>query len=229
MKEFNPLGTLKDSGFFPGKGTSFFKIKSPTGFTLVELMIVVLIFALILGSIYYTFSAGLGAWERGEQAMALHQDVRQFMRLFTKELRCAFVDSDNKIRFVGKDIKEDEADYDAITFFSMSPPRLKSKGREMGILKITYALEKDPSQEYYTLFRKEAPALGEIEFSEETSQTILENIYSFNLEYFSGEDWEKSWHSDELLPERVRINLTLLTKDGSTATFTTATDIPCGA
>jgi prepilin-type N-terminal cleavage/methylation domain-containing protein len=46
------------------------------GFTLLELMVGVLIFSLVIGSIYFTLRVGVESFHRGEESMRIYQSVR---------------------------------------------------------------------------------------------------------------------------------------------------------
>lgn len=64
-------------------------MKKNKGFTFVELMIALTIFALVSLGIYATFSTGLNAWRRGEDATRLQQEARWALDKIAQELRGA--------------------------------------------------------------------------------------------------------------------------------------------
>jgi len=59
------------------------------GFTLLELMVGVLIFALVIGSIYYTLRVSIESFHRGEESMEIYQSVRIGLDRVGKDLRSA--------------------------------------------------------------------------------------------------------------------------------------------
>lgn len=58
-----------------------------TGFTLIELMIVILIFSIILGAIFAVMTMGNKAWQSGNVQIEIQQETRKGMDSMLKELR----------------------------------------------------------------------------------------------------------------------------------------------
>ena len=59
------------------------------GFTLLELMTAVLIFALVIGTVYFTLRAGVESFHRGEESMEIYQSVRIGLARVGKDVRRA--------------------------------------------------------------------------------------------------------------------------------------------
>lgn len=57
------------------------------GFTLVELMIVMLIFSIILGAVFAVMNIGKTSWHLGDAQVEMQQEARKGMDWMTKELR----------------------------------------------------------------------------------------------------------------------------------------------
>ncbi len=60
-----------------------------SGFTLLEMLIAVSIFAMIATVIFSSFNVGIGAWERGERDSALYQKLRATADLLHREITSA--------------------------------------------------------------------------------------------------------------------------------------------
>ncbi|GAG07732.1 unnamed protein product, partial [marine sediment metagenome] len=61
--------------------------KKDSGFTLVEIMIVVVIFSLLIGTIFIVLATGKTSFQIGNVRMELQQDLRRGMDWITAELR----------------------------------------------------------------------------------------------------------------------------------------------
>jgi len=59
------------------------------GFTLLELLVAILIFTLVIGTIYFTLTAGIQSFHRGEESMEIYQSVRVGLAHMGKDLRKA--------------------------------------------------------------------------------------------------------------------------------------------
>jgi len=59
------------------------------GFTLLELVVAILIFVLVVGTIYFTLIAGFESFRRGEESMQIYQSVRIGLERVGKDVRRA--------------------------------------------------------------------------------------------------------------------------------------------
>ncbi len=56
------------------------------GFTLIELMLAITIFAMVVGVIFSSFQAGISAWQGGERDIAFYQSMRAVTDLLFREI-----------------------------------------------------------------------------------------------------------------------------------------------
>ncbi|MFA7328796.1 MAG: type II secretion system protein GspJ [Candidatus Ratteibacteria bacterium] len=201
-------------------------MKTRKGFTLVEVMVAVVIFSLAIAVIYKTFSTGLKVWERGSESMAVFQDGKRVLDVISKDIRSTFIPplGNEDSLFVGEDKKEGEIDADKISFFTLGEPNLISKGKDIGLRKIEYYLEKKDKE--YTLYRKETPSLGRLVLGEETVDPLLIGVENLNFEYYSKGEWKKEWKPSKTVPSRVKICLKLKEETGEPHTFATTVEVP---
>jgi type II secretory pathway pseudopilin PulG len=68
-------------------------MKKTNSFTLVEIMIVAVIFILVIGGIFTVLAIGRFSWQQTETSIELQQDLRKAMMRLTKELRESGFDS----------------------------------------------------------------------------------------------------------------------------------------
>jgi prepilin-type N-terminal cleavage/methylation domain-containing protein len=146
-------------------------MKNKKGFTFVELMIALTIFALISLGIYATFSTGLNAWRRGEDATRLQQEARWALDKIAQELRGAVIynygDSYPELgSFLGERSK--------ISFLSLvySPVSKISE-----VKKITYSLEvPDYGEIHKTVIGTHQEKLSKVIVNYEENQAPLESL-----------------------------------------------------
>jgi len=199
------------------------------GFTLIEMMVAVVIFSLAIAVIYKTFSTGLKVWERGSETMAVFQDGKRVLGIVSKDIRSTFISplGNEYNLFVGEDKKEGEIDADKIIFFTLGEPNLIPKGKDVGLRKVEYCLEKKDKE--YTLYRKATPSLGQLVLGEETIDPLLIGMEGLNFEYYSKGEWKKEWKPSKTVPSRVKICLKLKEETGEPRTFATTVEIPAAS
>lgn len=168
------------------------------GFTIIELLVTIVIFTLILVTVYSTFYMGMKAWRRGGDKREL-QKIRLGLLKIDKELKDSFFFS--KLSFKGTD-KE-------VTF----PLSISSPDSEV-IYTVSYIIDTDEQTGLYNLIRKEKA------YAEEAGEgrvrrvfTLMKSIrFKYGYEASSGyEDfeWQGSWDgtSQNKLPSGVKIFL----------------------
>lgn len=121
------------------------------GFTFIELIIALTIFAIIALGIYSTFSTGLNTWRRGEDANRLEQEARWALDKMAKELQDAIIYNygqsypDTQL-FLGE---KDKISFLTLTYsFSTKLSEIK---------RITYSLE---VPEYGTIYKTQMGTRG---------------------------------------------------------------------
>lgn len=201
--------------------------KPASGFTFLELLVAITIFSLSIAAIYGAFSSGINAYQRGEKDDVLYQEGQKTLSLISQELRSAFVSQDNKdITFSGINEEIDGQEADRLVFFTVKNPSFSVPWKDVGLYQINYFIEKNLNQPSFSLCRAETPSLGKVNLSEESSQSLIDKILGFSVQYYSQNEWHKEWQQSIILPERVKITLSLLDSNGQKRNFTTTIDIP---
>lgn len=171
------------------------------GFTLVELLIAVSIFALIVTTIYSTFNTGIKAWRRVTEDGILSKDARLSLEKMGKDLR-------NALRFSGLQFVGEST--------LVSIPGLISTSKEGNPLapqigRITYFLDETNSalqlrQQTY------AEVLNAIDTQ---PKVLVSSVIGLCLRYCRYDEktgeyiWEESYNQSNKLPLEVKITLTL--------------------
>ena len=60
-----------------------------TGFTLLELLVAIMIFTMVMATLYMVLEAGVGSFDRGQESMEIYQGARIGVARMGKDLRKA--------------------------------------------------------------------------------------------------------------------------------------------
>jgi len=218
-------------------------MKKNSGFTLLELIVAVTIFAVTAVAIYSSFGVGITASRKAEVSYQVRQEARHFFSVFSRDLRAAvnftlLVDPKDQTKF--KD--SFEGSFDRVTFWR--PLIIKGEGSK-SVIKLTYYIKNDgigpDGKETKSVCRK-LQTYGETVKDEEgagAESVLVSGISDFALEYlyYTGEEivWEKEWKKNDetaicTLPFGVKVSLAYPSKDDSkTVKFFETVIIPAGS
>lgn len=203
------------------------RLRTITGFTLLEVMISVAIVGVIMMLIWTSTSQSLRSKDRIEERDLVYHSARVALRKISDDLAVAFLikkastselsastsatGSQVKAFFVG----ENQSSQDTLKFTSLSHLRLFSGAKEADQCRIMYEVVPDEEEVgKYNLIRREDPWLDDSTDVKGKALTLVENIREFDLEYYDTrkEDWVREWNTERVdwkdrLPYAVRINL----------------------
>lgn len=179
------------------------------GFTLLEIMIAISIFALVMTSIYSTWSAILRGSRAGRDSAAQVQRTRMAFR--------CLVDSLLSIQMFGANadyyafLSDTRGDFAALSFVAHLPASFPHSGLfgDQVLRRVTFQVE--PSQDYGNqLAMYQVPVLQEDNPDQQPLPIILaRNLGLFTVDFWntrSGE-WDTEWLYTNQLPKMIRINL----------------------
>lgn len=189
------------------------RLTSEIGFTLIEVVLALSIFALIGAILYGAFSLGNGALTKSQASFEKNQKLRSLGDLLGNYIRSSYPYrasvQNQEIFYQGEE--------DSLTFVSSFS--LAMGGR--GMAKIHIYREGEPTKDGILKLEEETPVrfddTGE-EGGQRNSVVLQAGIDSFQLSYLDpqseDEKWEERWDGQErgILPRAVR--LTYRTKDG---------------
>ena len=173
---------------------------SLTGFTFVELLVSILIFSIIVVSLYSTFRVGLTAYRKGEREVSLSQKLRLCLDQMALDFRNSYKFSDTQSGFKSQDGK--------ISFYCLKKINSSENKPKLQICRIEYSLDQDK------LLR--AIFSGKLAFSDRTeakNEMLLSNISKLAIEFPYKQEgaeaiaWKDYWLEPDELPLGIRINL----------------------
>lgn len=206
--------------------------RGEAGFTLVELLLALFLFALIASVIFAAFAAVASGVERGRQSMELYRVGRAALLRMAQEISAAMpptVGSNTGLHGQkesgGKGLAHDRIDFLTIPYRRYSD---KMPGYEICI--VAYYVAENP-QGQTALFRDEDCSGEEDERRERAARLELTDLaVGLEITYYDArkdyEEWPLSGYDQQPLPCRVRLALMLRDVQQHERTFITTVALP---
>jgi len=165
------------------------------GFTLLELLISITIFAIITASVYASLHLGIKVIKHEETSDAHFEQAMATFRTMSISLRCAFINPDNEeIKFTGL--------LDNLDFASIN-----KKG---DIETIVFYVESQADKDRRSLFQLKTKLMNKDSEVAPVPELINTNISELQFSYFDADKkkWYDEWPDELVLPQQVRITIT---------------------
>ena len=200
-------------GYAKGRG-SLRARQEEGGFTLVELLLALFLFALIAGVIFSAFAAVASGVEKGRQHIEIYRVGRVALLRMAQEVGAAMPPPiGSGMGFQGKKNADGAAGHDRIDFLTVPYRRYSDKVPSYELCHVAYYVA-DNLQGKTALFREEDCSGKEDERREHASQLELTDLaVGLEITYYDAEkdyeEWPPNRDDQGLLPCRVRLALTL--------------------
>jgi len=146
--------------------------------------------AIILGSAYACFDAGLRGKRMVEPRVEVFQNARVAMSLITADLRDACpLSKDFDFLGMSRTVGEMPADNLDFATHNYSP----TDERQADFCETSYYLNQDPTNGLLTLFRRRNPIIAPDPLSGGSREEIATGLVGARFEYFDGFDWYDNW------------------------------------
>jgi prepilin-type N-terminal cleavage/methylation domain-containing protein len=181
------------------------------GFTLLELLIAIAIFAMVIGLAYSSYNATFNIIGGAEAHAKTYSRAKIAMERIINDLE-SFYPGENPV-FTGssKSISGNRAD--TLTFTSTASVRLHPESVPIGKVIIRYYVQEDPDSDSLLLYRAEQPALNE-EDSATPGLLLCDSLQEVAFDYYDAENQNvENWEEDEeggdtlSLPTRITVSL----------------------
>jgi prepilin-type N-terminal cleavage/methylation domain-containing protein len=159
-------------------------------FTLIEVIISVVLMAIILGSAYACFDAGIRGKKMIEPRVEVFQNARVAMALITADLRDACPLSKD-FDFLGTHRTISGMPVDNLDFATHN--YTPTEERQADFCETSYYLNQDPTNGTFTLFRRRNPIIAPDPLSGGSQEEIATGLLGAQFEYFDGLDWYDAW------------------------------------
>jgi len=211
------------------------------GFTLLELVVAIAIFAIISTFVYGAYTGTVATEERAQKKIELYQRARLVLNRISDELEQVAAPRDKGgvhvfSYFNGTNDEINGMNADELNFVSRVNNSYSKESGKPSISRIRYRLEvaSGEKKDYYVLTRREDPVFFREDEDQEKVEEFLDNCEGINFEYYSDEGWLNEW-DDQInsaqqgrLPKAVRITLTLKDDEGKNRDFSTTVFLPQG-
>jgi general secretion pathway protein J len=213
------------------------------GFTLVELLLALFLFALIVGVIFAAFAAVASGVEKGRQSIELYRVGRVALLRMAQEVgaamppptRTPLAESDTGFRgFLGKKNADGETGHDRIDFLTIPYRRYTDKVPNYELCHVAYYVAEN-TQGKTALFREEDCSGEEDERRERAERAtrleLTDLAVGLEMTYYDAEQGYEEWPPNRddqnlLLPCRVRLALTLRDAQQYARAFITTVALP---
>jgi general secretion pathway protein J len=203
--------------------------KENAGFTLMEILIAISIFAVVITTIYTSYTGTFRVVDETESQAEIYRMARIAMERMLEDLESIYIpkrqenpeSEENTLhlfQFVGEDREIKGMSADSLRFISRAHIKLSGQEQEAGAVEIGYYIKETDEENHLVLYRSDRPMPeAAIPIDEETDGLVLcEGLAAVNFAYYEEngevrESWDSA--SDELkdkIPRMVSISLEFL-------------------
>lgn len=186
-------------------------------FTLIEILMAIMIFALVVAAIYATWTIILKSSKIGLAAAAQVQRERIAVHTIEQALTSArsFQVDLQRYGFV-----VENGDSAMISFVAKLPESFPRSGKfgPYDVRRVTFAIEAGENYSERNLVMRQNPILMELDEDEEANPLVLaKGIREMLFEFWDGRmgDWSDSWAQSNTLPKLVKVTLTFAANPNS--------------
>ncbi len=231
------------------------RIADPRGFTLIEMLIAIAIFALLMISVYQTFDQSFRSYQMVEQSRDLNETARLILDRIQDDLQSAAIFHENvNMVFVGEHGSgTTNRPTDRLVFTTLNHLSLDPTAPESDLAEVEYGIRPDPDTHQPLLLRREKPYLDEDHTQGGVLMVLSDHVMGLGFKYFDGTDQLKDhWDARDLgdtnahiqnpnqpiddsttnngiLPQAVETTLVLRDADGHDVAFSSVTRLVLAA
>lgn len=175
------------------------------GFTLVEVMVASMIGAFIAIVAVGTLKAVSASAQMLDENIESTAEVRFASKLIANDLMNLYMDSNSLNSMLIGTIEESEGDFfSELVLYSVGRAKARIDEPEGDVYEVEYYLVKD--EEKSSLMRRLWPNPDEVSTPGGILSVIAEDVNSFVVRYFDGEQWQIDWPEElESIPELVEV------------------------
>jgi type II secretion system protein J len=185
------------------------------GFTLIEVVAAVAVAALVLVATYGVTTTTIAVQRRTENVLGVRREGAAILDLVCEDLFCAVHRDKDESFVLGEDSDPRPFSFIGLAWDPESGRRIPAE--------IGYDYERKDAK--LLLYRRSAKIEDSIQDGGE-GILVSDEIRSWKVEVFDGEEWLDTWEATKSLPVAVRIEFSLDVPDGEPVSFTRAVVLP---
>jgi len=198
------------------------------GFTFIELLIAVSIFAVAAIALYSTFFAGISVWRRSGKSGDIYQDIRFVVEDMTKDFKNTIYYTKEKesiFRFSGT--------AEEVAFVTLEGLFLEKDVSRKELVKVAYRFDDGRGE---LIMARADKSIG-FDIKKAKEEILLKDVEDFKFEYCydSGDEdkpylWKEEWKDENLrIPRGIRVSFRIKAeKEKEPLKFTKTIFIPIG-
>lgn len=213
--------------------------ENPPGFTLLEILIAMFIFAIVLSTIYTSYTGTFRILNETEEQTDIYRMARIALERMHEDLESVYAlpsgessepdEEDESVQvfaFVGEDKEINGKSADSLSFISRAHLVFGEQEQTSGTAEIAYYVGETDEGEGLVLYRSDTPRGAEAPDEETDGLVLCEKLLSVDFTYYDAEGEEYyNWDSttgesgDDRIPKMVSISLEFVNKSDPEAPF----------
>ena len=194
------------------------------GFTLLEILIALFIFASVLSTIFISYTGTFSVLEQTESRAGIYRMARIALERMQEDLESVCFLSDTETSeskedllgatpFTGKDKEIDGRDADTISFVSRAHVDFDEEEKGTGIAGVSYYVTENEKNDGFVLYRSDTPQFETLPEEGTGGLILCDGLFSVNFTYYDGagqshEKWDsKGNEQKDRFPVMVKIEL----------------------
>lgn len=200
-------------------------MKGSRGFTLIEILITLTLFALLAGGGLAAMSTGTKSAAKANRYNAMVSRGQGALQLITRDIRAAVQEGDMNLVSLSREYEGRPAD--TLDFVMAGAPRLDENNPEFaGRCEVGYYIENDPDTAIQWLVRREDASLDDDLLEGGAISLVGPYVSSLNLGFYDGLLWQSGWIDEESFPLAVSVEIEVVDEDAHENPITLKTVVP---
>lgn len=173
------------------------------GFTLFEILIAMFIFAVVMSTIFTSYTGTFRIIDDTESRAEIYAMARIALARMQEDLesvhfQTAVTSESEKSQFLGENKEIEGRDADDLRFLSRAHLIFSEEDESPGIAEISYYIGEDEESDGLVLYRSDTPALGESPEHGTGGLVLCNGLFSVNVNYYDDDgEIHESWDSSK--------------------------------